>query len=576
MQGVDHYDLQKTAEFWVDDFAENPESISLEQLNQMEFRPLNGTQNFGFQDGIYWFRIEVANVDHDAIHWMLQISYSLLDRLQLFEQKDSQLESISITGDRFPFSQREVPHRQFIFDLEVPAESAKTFYLAVQTESSMQVPLKLISQTQFAQDNYLVQTALGLIYGVYFALALYNLFLYLVVRDAAFLYYVAYAFSFVALIATLNGFTFQWLWPTAVYWANLAVPILMAVALIFMTLFCRAFLILPRHSPRLNKIGLVLLLLLGISGVLALIVPYQVIVKWLTAFVFIVIAWVIGSGLIVLRRGYRPARYFLIAWAILIVGIICYASVSFGLLPKTVITEYLIQIGSGLEMILLALALAYRFNLLKLENERLAHAARDSLESAVGERTRELNAALEELATAHKQLQASSQLDGLTGVLNRRALDSALEASCRDAVKDEKELGVLVLDLDHFKEINDKHGHLAGDDCLRTVAELLSHSALQSGGIVGRYGGEEFVIILPHFDLERAQQFAESVRQDIERTRITSSDQVFSITASVGAASMRPGQGITCRQLLEAADIALYDAKDAGRNQVVTHSDYDH
>ncbi|GAB3469254.1 GGDEF domain-containing protein [Kineococcus endophyticus] len=158
------------------------------------------------------------------------------------------------------------------------------------------------------------------------------------------------------------------------------------------------------------------------------------------------------------------------------------------------------------------------------------------------------------------RLRTAAATDGLTGVGNRRALDQALAAAVDDARNAGRNLSVLLLDLDHFKRLNDTHGHEAGDDALRAVGAVL-RTELPAGAFAARYGGEEFCVVLP--GVVDGAATAEALCR-----RVRDLDVPGPLTVSVGVASL-PGDGVSARELLHAADTALYDAKRAGRDRVV-------
>jgi diguanylate cyclase (GGDEF)-like protein len=153
-----------------------------------------------------------------------------------------------------------------------------------------------------------------------------------------------------------------------------------------------------------------------------------------------------------------------------------------------------------------------------------------------------------------------ARVDALTGIANRRALEEALAAEIARAQRFEHELAVLLLDVDHFKDVNDTHGHAAGDRLLCEVARLLSSSARQ-GDTVARWGGEEFVAVLPETDLDGARRLAERLRLSVGTVSLGATR----VSGSCGVASLVPGD--TVDTLLAAADSALYRAKENGRNR---------
>jgi len=184
------------------------------------------------------------------------------------------------------------------------------------------------------------------------------------------------------------------------------------------------------------------------------------------------------------------------------------------------------------------------------KNEELAHLAR-------------------ELETANARLRALSYVDGLTGVANRRRFDEALEEACITANKQGTPLSLVLIDLDHFKRLNDSQGHQIGDEALRSMASLLASRAESRGGLVARFGGEEFAWLLPGVPLDAAKAEAESFRL-IVRDAAIRHDGVDSgiVTASLGVSANIGRTSLTPPSLIAAADAALYRAKSGGRDRV--------
>jgi len=177
------------------------------------------------------------------------------------------------------------------------------------------------------------------------------------------------------------------------------------------------------------------------------------------------------------------------------------------------------------------------------------------------------------LVIANKELELLSQHDALTGISNRRHFDHVLHDEWSRAIRKYERVSLIMIDIDYFKEFNDKYGHLAGDDCLKTVAATLNNNIKRQGDIVSRYGGEEFVIILPHSN-EADWKFAESCRRKVEDLIIFHDDnnKPVNVTISLGVANTIPLKGQHHNELLKAADMALYEAKEAGRNLVVVNN----
>ncbi|MCP4398351.1 MAG: diguanylate cyclase [bacterium] len=167
-------------------------------------------------------------------------------------------------------------------------------------------------------------------------------------------------------------------------------------------------------------------------------------------------------------------------------------------------------------------------------------------------------------------LENLSNLDGLTGIPNRRSFDKYLHIEWHRAMRSKEPLSVILMDIDFFKTFNDNYGHLAGDDCLKHVAQSLEGTIKRAADLVARYGGGEFAAVLPATDSDDAVKLADIVRNAIEKLDIEHafSDVAKHITISQGAATVTPRRNTRPQVLIEAADNALYQAKEAGRNQV--------
>jgi diguanylate cyclase (GGDEF)-like protein/PAS domain S-box-containing protein len=175
-----------------------------------------------------------------------------------------------------------------------------------------------------------------------------------------------------------------------------------------------------------------------------------------------------------------------------------------------------------------------------------------------------------------QQLEALAMTDSLTGLLNRRAFDAAFDHEWGRVLRDASETSLLLLDIDHFKKMNDTYGHTTGDDCLRIIARTLTLAIHRPTDIVARYGGEEFAVILPRTELTGAMIVAERIRQEIEELRIPHAGNREGggfVTVSIGTATALARHGSSYKMpdsLLMAADTALYKAKFEGRNRIAT------
>jgi len=352
---------------------------------------------------------------------------------------------------------------------------------------------------------------------------------------------------------------------------------------VFGTFFSLRFLSLKREAHRwiyrsLHAVAWLAALLM----VCSLLFTYQTMIRptiyvAVTACIALLIA-----GIYRCIQGDVSARYFTVAWTAMLSGGIVLALNKFTLLPQNVITESATQIGSALEIILLSIALADRLNQEKrkafnaqieaLEHEREARQAQEEtlkiqkeanqmLEQRVNERT-------SELAELNAQLIELNAKDALTGLKNRGYFDEKFQHYYTTAYRLQKPLSLLIIDIDHFKQFNDNHGHLVGDECLVMVATAIKQVISHPEDITCRYGGEEFVVILPETDQHGAYQVAEKIRQKVAETPFQIAAEQLQVTVSVGTNSLVPVTSENRNQMFDQADEALYKAKNQGRNQV--------
>lgn len=537
------------------------------QRNGFEALPA-GRPNFGFREGAFWFRAVVENQNPRDTRWLLVQAYPLSDYIDLYlRYPDGRIEHRA-SGDRLPFSTRAIKYRHPNFWVDLPQGEQVQILLRVKSESSMQVPLTLYTPAAFAELARDAQLGIGIYYGILLALFFYNLILWLMLRDASYFWYMFHISAFGLVLFCLNGLAFEYLWPNNIWLQDKAVPLSICLAQIGMQQFARNFLELDRRWVLGDRVGLGLIGFFVLLGVASLFLPYRISTPLASAAVLPSVLWIVTESIVVLRRGYAPARLFLLAWSMFLLGTFAFTLVAFGVLPKLFITEYGVQIGSALEMILLSFALAYRYAALRNENDRIVRDANEQLERNVAARTMELSGALEQLAEANARLRESNRRDGLTGVFNRHYFRDMLEKQLVEARTGRQHLAVLMVDVDHFKRINDRLGHLAGDECLRIVARAMSDVLGRYDAVVARFGGEEFVASLPGLTPQEAVVAAEELRRRIASEAILVAGEAVRLTVSIGVHAMDVHRVGNPEDALKVADEALYTAKEQGRNCV--------
>ena len=489
------------------------------------FKPApNLGTNFGFTRSAWWLRFTVANNGNSERHVLLREDYPLIDYLDLWAPDAAGGWRHTATGDRTLFSTRQFAHRDYLFELILPPQSEQTFYVRGASDGPVDLDFTLYESHALIGALSREQLAYGVYYGGFLVLVLYNFFIFLIVRDRAFFYYLLYASSYGLYFAIHNGIAFEFLWPNDPAWGNQSLLVMLALSLIFGLQFTRTFLDTAGFASRLDKVAIALQALAGLGLFASFFAPYAVLILPLALLTVIVTVLIITMGTLGLVKGYQPARYFMIAWGMLLAGVMMYMLKVFGLLPHNVFTQNGFQVGSLLEMVLLSLALASRL----------------------------------------RDLRQQSRTDTLTQVPNRRFFDEQVALEFERAKRTQGAVALLVVDIDHFKQFNDRYGHARGDEVLKLVADHLCHG-VRRGDSVCRYGGEEFAVILPGASGSEAAEVAENLRRTVENTISADSP----VTISIGVASTREAEFQDVDAMFRAADSALYKAKDSGRNKVV-------
>ncbi|HUH91256.1 MAG TPA: diguanylate cyclase [Lysobacter sp.] len=549
-----------------------PEAMAM--LRAGRFAPLpDGNTAFGFQPGAYWFHARVINRNPREPRWLLVQKYALSDHIDVHAvHADGRVES-HVGGDALPFDARSIRYRLPNFWVRLPVGEPVDLMVRVSSQSSMQVPLWLYTPAAFAEVSRDAQFGIGLYYGILLALFFYNLVLWLRLRDPSYFWYLLHLSAFGLVLFTLNGLGFEYLWSNSPWLADKSVPVLICLAQVGMQQFARSFLELHQRWRFGDRVGLAMIGFFIVLGIAALWLPYRISTPIASASVFVSIGWIAVEAVVVMLRGYKPAQIFLLAWAMLLLGTGMFAAIAFGLLPKNFITEYGVQIGSASEMLLLSIALGYRYAALRSENEQIVRVAKLELEQTVERRTAELRNALSQLGDAHARLRESSQRDSLTGLHTRAHFIERFAQLMVQSHSQNQPLSLLMIDLDHFKQINDCHGHLVGDDCLRWAAHTIGQTLRAHGALLARFGGEEFVVGLPGLDRQAAILVAEDLRQHLHDTPCVSGDTQIPLSASIGVHQLQLDGNKNVSTALRHADEALYQAKADGRDCVRWYSD---
>lgn len=471
-----------------------------------------------------------------------------------------------------------------------------TLYLRLHSTGGLLLPLKIWQYGAYEKMCLSRNLFLGIFFGFLIAMCLYNASLSFFTRDNSYIYYSVYVLSVILYCLSMTGVGAVYLWPGNVWLNGHAYGLFSSFSFLMATLFIRRFL-------RLRRVGGWLLVLSNIFVVFWTLMTILFTVyndRWMIYCENIgaVLSCVAGllTTITVWRKGSISAKYMTIAWTLLILATFVLMMGLTGVVTYQPFIQHSQNIGFMLELLLLSLALADRIKRVRAEKDAaqelsiklfnasvkakeremeaqakilgVERAAKNELEETVSLRTRELQRTLSQLESANKKLGLMSRTDGLTGLFNRRYFDEAFEEEFKRAIRQGQPLSVIMGDIDHFKQINDTHGHQVGDECLKVVASAWQALLKRAGDLVARYGGEEFVCLLPNTDIDDAKKIAEQIRAAVEGANPKYGGTHIKLSISLGVSSRFFFGKDDMDSLFHRADSALYDAKTKGRNRV--------
>lgn len=342
------------------------------------------TLNAGYSRSAFWLKIDLHyRPSNPAAQrtWLLELAYPPLDHLDLYlPDASGEYRLVRQTGDALPFASREIRQNNYLFDLPFKPDQQQTLYLRLASEGSIQAPVTLWSSTAYLEDQPVRLYVLGIIYGVLLGMLVYNLFIYLSVRDTSYLYYIFYIGSFGLYQLSVNGAAVEYFWPDNPWWANAATPFFIGCAGLFGSQFARSFLQTKTHSAWLDRLLIGLIAFSALVIGLSLMTSYALALRLATTLALTFTVVIFAAGILAWWRGLRVARYFIIAWSAFLLGGIVNTLMVLGLLPNVFLTMYASQIGSAIEVALLSLALADRINAMREQQAQTLYDAGQKLE----------------------------------------------------------------------------------------------------------------------------------------------------------------------------------------------------
>jgi diguanylate cyclase (GGDEF)-like protein len=471
--------------------------------------------SLGFTTAVSWARFQVQSAVPRTM--LLTYSWANVDRVNAFViSPDGAVEEMS-SGISVPFAARSVPYRYPVFPIKLPAGRPVWCYVQVKDVNSL-FPLSLWNEAAFQKADHDRQGMLGLFFGLFLVAVLINASFYLATRDRAYLYYVCFVLFYLIFEMTWRGIAGEYIWPRHTGIDDAVEVTASSLAITMGLLFTRKFLETRTWAPAADRILRVFLAAAVVNSICTLVFPFLIMVQITNILLLFSAAALIPITFIVFRRGFRPARFYLLAWVMLLCGCMIFALLNFGLVPSNGLTRNALSLGGSLEMILLLLAVIDRYLLLRRESERNQRERLDAVE---------------------KRLYS----DSLTELPNRTRLVADLQSG--------RPVTIILVNIDHFKEINDSFGQKAGDAIIKELGCRVRRAAEAYRGSVYRLHADEFALLVdsPCDDATLAEigRLLVSLCQDAPYRY---QNEILRLDVSVGAA-------VAESRHLEKADMAL-------------------
>ncbi|MDE2594419.1 MAG: hypothetical protein KGL57_09285 [Burkholderiales bacterium] len=397
----------------------------------------------GYSQSAFWFKFAMKNRGPGGLSTLLEIAYPMLNHVNLYVIQGGGTVWSYPMGSGQAVAQRPYPHRNFVVPIDLAHDEEVEVLLRVQTTSSIQVPIMAWSPQAFLiQDNII-----NILYGAYLGLVVimfaYNLKLLIGTGDRNYLYYICWVTGMAGFVMCVHGLSLQYLWPGQVHLNDRALVLLVigicSSAMMFSVHFLDVHVAMPQ---RLKWMHAVLLVNAGLA-VGSFLFPYSTMIRLAIVSTVIITAAIGQMSIQRWMQGYRPARYFAISFALVLLGGVAMSLSKFGLIPRSVWTEHSVTLGSALEIVLLNLALADRYNGERQARERAQsdlfdwqQKHNDMLEAKVAQRTKELELAnwqLQQYVNRMARLQMGSEL-GATLIHELRQPLAAIQSFAQGAV----------------------------------------------------------------------------------------------------------------------------------------------
>ena len=513
----------------------------IEKKNFKETIPNQFTMGYKYDN--VWFKIEIENrSDHED--FVLYFTESIWSVLDLYTKKNTQW-NVQKNGLAIPLNEREITDSFPAFNLHIASGKTTVIYIKGNTIASQLGEFQLYSKKEFFNPNRITITEWYIIYSfVLFIFILLNLYNFIVIKERIYAYYLMYVFIYIVFTFMHGGVYISLGFPN---WEE-GLHVLGQLVLFSLLLFSIEFLKLEVTFPQMKKVFNYLALgSLFFALLLSQNLPYSTVAS--NVFFSGTLLCIVYVAVRVLKNGFDGAKYYLIALMLFLPTMAMMAMNFNAMMVNNDFTRYTFLVGAFVEIFLFTILLTDRYMNINKTNNLL------TLKTV-------------ELENMRKQLTIEATTDVLSGLYNRRYFYDISKKYYETANKYNKELSVLMIDIDEFKKVNDTYGHDVGDSIIEETGKILS-KITRKNDVVARYGGEEFIILLAETGIDNAVELAEFIRANIEKNHIMlDNGESVHVTVSIGVTELNNIKDRDIEETIKRCDNALYEAKDQGRNRV--------
>ncbi len=411
------YQEDKKSELTIDNIEKPVNASSFLPSDKKDF-------NFGFTPSAYWFKFQIK--DNTTLHkqYFLELDYPPMDKIEFFSKDEAGIWKSRSFGDFRPFGERPVLYKNYLIPIQHKNSEVQTYYIRITTGGSLQFTPTLYSSEKLSAHIALSEILIGIWYGGFLVMFLYNLFIYFTLKDISYLYYCIFiAIYSIGVQASIQGHAFQYLWSNSIWWASEVMVIAIFVSMVFSMLFTLNFLYTKKFAPFAHKLIWGYIALCSIGTIACFFIPYSVAISFGTMGLLVLSMLLLYAGISTYRAGNRAALFFTVAWSCFFVGVIIQVFVARNILPNEGLMKVSSAIGSFIEVIFLSIALADKIRIFRVEkekaqaevvasvkeNERIILEQNQNLESKVQERTQELQQKQEEIMSQNEELQQNQE-----------------------------------------------------------------------------------------------------------------------------------------------------------------------